>query len=827
MVLTDLLQHSSRQYPRQPAFTMRMGYRTVTLTFSQVNQAAQAIAQLLVRDYGCQPGDCVIICGPNTPQWPCVWWGCVLAGLRVVPIAPEYTPSMLEKIVAQTEAKVFFKSIAVKHNLSLPTLIIEHILQRALPAQGPMITYQARPFDCVQIMYTSGTTGDPKGVMLTHENIMSNLQALRVAIPLKSKHERLLSILPLSHMYELTIGFLLPFSTGVQVIYPHSRGAIRDLWCKYHITKMLAVPEFLKVTSGKLRAIIQQKGLTKLFDRLMALAVRVPSKRLRRLILWPIHRRMGGCLNTIASGGAPLDPELEMWWDTLGIWVLQGYGLTETSPVSTTNTWKARKLGSVGKPLSNVQIHIADDGEILIKGPNVFGGYFKNPEKTAEAFNRDGFFKTGDMGSFDQDGFLFLKGRKKYMILGPGGQNVFPEDIETALNLDQRVKDSCVLGLEAPGGAIDIHAVLILRDQQDASASAIIEQANGHLATYQHITGYSVWPDEDFPRSITRKVKREQVLKAVLEQASITGQGPNKYQPVTPLFNLLAHIVDQDAHTLRGDMQLGADLKFDSLMRVELISGIEEQLGVVIDETRVTNATTLDQLEAMLLAPAPAATVPKTAVWPQRWWARVIRYGIQSLFCSLTRWYFKLEVSGLENIKKVRGPVMFMPNHVSLLDGMVLTTALPRWRGVNNSFAAGFDVLYGEYKMVAWIVELAFNAFPFPRNESDHVTVGLQNVGTMLDAGNSVTFFPEGHVSLDGKPQVLKKGAALVAQIMQAPVIPVKLIGLAELVPYDHLVPSRRGNVRVIFGEPLVFQPWETPDAVHARLTEALERLGS
>ncbi len=823
MLLTDLLISSASSYAGRPALVMRMGYRTTVLTYAQVFEHAVKIARFLA-DAGVSHGDCVLLCAPNSPWWVCAWWACLLLGVRVVPLAPENTLPMLQKILEQTQAKVFLRGLSVKHDLGITTIIVEQLpflTEKTKPFDLTMV--RNRPFDCAEIMYTSGTTGDPKGVMLTHENIMSTLQALQQLLQLNGARERMLSILPLSHMFEQVIGLLLPYSIGAQVVYAHSHGAIRELLQAHHITKIIAVPEFLKLMAANLYGAVEQKHATRLFKKLLACANRIPSMRLRRLLFAPLHRRLGGRLDCIASGGAPLDHDLEIFWDMLGISIMQGYGLTETAPVVATNVWHAHKFGSVGKPLKHVQVHIADDGEILIKGPNVFVGYFKNPEKTTECFSADGFFKTGDIGHLDSDGYLFLKGRKKYMILSAGGQNVFPEDIETALNLQPAVKDSCVVGLEGDSGQVAIHAVILLKDAAVAP-DQMIQQVNDQLASYQRITGWTVWPEDDFPRSITRKVKRDAVLQ-VLKSKNTEADNRPVGGEITALMRLVAQVAGVAVQSLQPEHSLVNDLKFDSLMRVELVTSIEETLHITIDESAIVATTTIKDLESLIRCPSVVKKLPMVARWPRSWWARQIRRGLQGGLRITTRWLFKLRVEGEEHLAQVRRPVVFMPNHVSLIDPLLVTAALPAVLAESNSFAAGYDMLYGVYWWAATFLELSFNAFPFPRQEGDHISAGLKNVGTLLDAGCSVTLFPEGQLSIDGKLQPLKKGAGLIAQIMNAPIIPIKIIGLEELVPYDKLIPRKRGQVTVRFGKPVYISPLLSAEEALAQLTKAMENV--
>ncbi len=933
-LLTDLLAQSTQRFSSQPALTMRMGFRTTTLTYQQVYDLACRVA-LLLDKHQLNKGDPVIICAPNSPYWVVVLWGCLLRGCPVVPLAPQNTQTMLQLVAQQTNARLFFKARSVRHVLpDVVTYDLENlfegegslVLNRRSPPFGlkqasigangsespdhpesdqecKVLSSQKKPFAPMEnpqgdspshfgegsngggrrqpiaptnlalIMYTSGTTGDPKGVMLTHGNIMSDVLGAQELLSLQSDHERLLSVLPLSHMFELTVGLFLPYLLGAHIIYAHSHGAIRELLQTYRITKMAAVPEFLAVMRQQIYVQAHDNGKTAMLNRMFALAACMPLLRpysakaskgfvgqaLRRLVCWPVLKKFGGRLNTIACGGSALEAPVETFWDNLGVTVLQGYGLTETSPILTGNTFAHRRLGSVGKPLPMVSMRLSKDNEIEVTGPNITPGYFQHPAKTAEVFTSDGWLKTGDIGYCDNDGFWFLKGRQRFMIKGPGAQNIFPEDIEAVLHTLPGVADACVVGLTTPAGQLEIHAAFLLKDdalisfgpfetasgllrvsargeelrkqrlEPRTSASStldhIVQQANQQLASYQHITGWSIWPQDDFPRTVTRKIKRGEVI-AYLQQHGNKQLPTGAHAAVTKLITLLAQVSRVDSVLINGDTRLGTDLKFDSLMRIECITRIEEQYGILIDERLMTAQTTVAELETIIATAKPLTKMPRVKAWPRAWWARLLRMPGRGMISLVTTCLFnRIRVEGLEHLAGINGPVIIMPNHVSLIDGLVVMAALPPAIKKRISFAAAYDVLYEEYRTFAWLAELFFNAFPFPRHEHEHIATGLLNMGTMLDAGYNVVVFPEGRMSRDGNLSPLKAGAGLIALEMKAPVVPVKIIGLAGLVPYDHFLPRSRGSITVKIGKPMHFDAATSYQEAVALLDRAIRDL--
>ena len=502
-MLTDILKENAKKFPNRPALTMQMGFRTITLTYGQVYEMAQQTA-LFLQSKGVKKGDAVLLLAPNSPYWIVVFWACLLGGFVIVPLNTQSMPDFVDRVAKQTGAKILFKYLYFRHVIpNVQELDIEY-LPELVASFNPKDFKEPELHneDIFQILYTSGTTGDPKGVMLTHTNVYSNVVALSKVLDIHGAKERLLSVLPLSHILEQVGGFLLPYHYGAHIIYAHSPAAIGRLMRKYHITKMITVPEFLHIMMGRIEDEATKQGKLDLLKKLMVTSLKLNNKWIARKILFrKVLKAFGGQLDTLATGGAPLDPELEKKWNALGVYVLQGYGLTETSPTVAYNDFKHQRAGSVGRILEGVEVKLGPDNEIWVKGPNVFQGYFKNEQKTKEAFSPDGWFMTTDIGEFDKDGYLYLRGRKKYMILGPGGQNVFPEDIEWELNKVDGVKDSTVIGLERTGGHVEIHAVLLLEEGHTAEeAKHIVDEANKNLSSYQRITGFSIWPEIDIPR---------------------------------------------------------------------------------------------------------------------------------------------------------------------------------------------------------------------------------------------------------------------------------------------------------------------------------------
>jgi len=823
MTLIDILKRSVRKYPDATAVTIRRGFRTLNLTYKELYDLSKKVS-LFLKDQGVKKGDNVLLLAPNSPFWVAVFFGALMRGARIVPLNVQSTHDFVLRAFKQTHAPILFKYQLFKNSFPKKLKVfdidfLDELVESFAPSHYKPV--KIADDDLAQILYTSGTTGAPKGVMLTHKNIGSNVRTIAALINPESGKDRILSILPLSHILEQTIGLLLPIYKGVQIIYAHTPTVIAQLMKKYRITKMVAVPEFLQVIRSRILGVVSKEKKEKFFNFLLKLSRKINNRWMSRLLCYSVLKQFGGKLDTMASGGAPLDIDLEHWWNDLGIIILQGYGLTETSPTVTTNTYDIHRFGSVGKTIKDVEVKIAKDGEIWVKGPNVFKGYYKNKKKTEETFER-GWFKTGDMGEFDYDKFLFMRGRKKYMILGPGGQNVFPEDLEETLNRIKGVKDSAVLGLELPSGNVEIHAALLL-ERGAQKPEKIIEEANRQLASYQHITGWTVWPDEDFPRSATRKVKKESVREFLESGRKQKGEDSSA---VSPLIHLLSQVSHVSLKNIHPGSRLIRDLQLDSLKRVELIARIEQNFRVQIDETAIAPKTTVKQLQKMIDEGVPVKPLPELAKWPRSWWASIIRVILQQLFFMISRIFLRLKVEGLHNLKKVKEyPVIFMPNHLSNWDAVAVCRALPFKIEKDVSFAAAQDTVYEYYKHFAWLAELAFNCFPLPRHEGEKIKVGLENSGQMLDQGYSVLLYPEGKISENGTLLPLKEGAGLFATQMGVPIVPIKIEGMQEIFPYCVMLPRKIGSITVKIGEPMKFSRRDSYQEVTHKIHKALADL--
>ncbi len=807
-------------------FRHRAEFRTFSWSYQQVEKAAYQTAALL-HERGVAQGERAMIWAPNSPQWAIAFLGCLLAGVVPVPIDLRFRPPFLQKVQRQTEAMLLFTTrLKPDPELGIPTLLLEgleEVLQE-VPAdlfRPPRVGEE----DLAEILYTSGTTAQPKGVMLTHRNLLSELRGFQPVVPPEPEY-RFLSVLPLSHIFEQMGGLLLPIVRGGTVVYIGTirPSALVQALEEEHPNAMMLVPRLLELLRDRAdREMKLFPGALQLFGLLRTLASGLPNPA-RRALFWPVHRRLGGRLKYLVSGGAALDPELERFWEQVGMVVLQGYGLTETSSAVSCNRVEAHRLGSVGKPLANQEVRLAQDGEIQVKGPNVTPGYYRNPKLTAEAFDGE-WFKTGDVGQFDQKGFLYVRGRKKEVIVTSTGINVYPEDVEAALNRVPGVRDSAVV--EWQGG---VFAVLLLEEGIDPQR--VVAQANRQLDPSQKIRDYTLWPQHDFPRTPTMKVSRQRVLEYLREEGGGKRAAASAERWAPGPRQLVADLARVSPKKLATTAELGADLGLGSIELLELVSRIEQELGVDLPEEEVTPETTVGGLESLV---ERGRTETRGVSFP-RWAFSSPMQGLRKLLQQLLLFpslqiFCPPKVEGLENLRGLNAPYLLAANHTSMLDAPAILMALPPKRRDRTATAAWAEYFEAPGKpwwsralrrLEFYLAEALVPLFPLPQTRVFRPS--LRFAGELADQGWSLLIFPEGARTWTGAVGSFKEGVGVMASWLRLPVVPVKLEGLFQVLPTGQLVP-RRGRATVRFGRPLHFSPTASYLEITRQIEEAVKTL--
>ena len=817
--VVEFLKRCVDAHGSRDALLFKPGFRYQLWSYDRLWKESGQVATLL-QSRGLVKGDQAILWGPNSPQWVLIFFGCLRAGVVVVPLDLRSAPDYVERVVSRVSPKVAFTSRYTPKGdvtLGIPEMTFEE-LEGHIEGLGAPGLVETGPDDLVEIMFTSGTTGDPKGVMLTHRNLTANLEGISQYITCDPS-SRLLSILPLSHMYEQMGGLLTALYFGASVTYPTSRQptVLARTMRERRVTTMLLVPQALELLMNGIEREVRRQGKEALWLKLLKVAEKTPFP-LRRYLFGRVHRQFGGKLDFIVSGGAALDPDLARKWESLGVKIVQGYGATEASPVISNHSLRERRPDSAGRPLPNLEVRISKEGEILARGDSISPGYWNAPEQTATAF-KEGWYCTGDIGYLDEEGFLHIKGRVKDMIVLSSGQNVYPDDVQAVLNRHPSVTDSAVVGLPR-GSSVEVHAALLLND--DVEAEPIVSWANDQLAEHQKVRGHTVWPGEDFPRTHTLKVKKPLLIdllqgNATQVEASVVGSAPTGSQPgVRGLMDIIAELAKVDASEIAPEMTLGDDLGLDSLGRVELLSAVEADLGMYLEESQVGPQTTVRQLERMLDEGANNPPLTKFPDWGMDWWCRMTRGAIQRLLMfPILKLPYGLKVTGQENLRGIDGPVLFASNHSLGLDNPLIIKAVPpAWR--RRLAIAGADVLWKN--PVFWVMNpLLGNGFPLAHEGA--VRPSLENMGKILDDGWSVLIYPEGELTVGGPIKPFMNGTGMVAVEGRLSVVPIKLhinrLGAPVRFPV-----LRRGSVEVRFGEPLTFPPG-TP---YQEATQAIEQ---
>ncbi len=822
--LVDLLDESRRRFGPNPALLVKPTYKYLVWNYQQLWDGSGQVANWL-RQQGVGKGDRVLLWGPNMPQWVMAFFGVVRAGAVAVPLDVRSAPDFVSRVSRLTEP-----SLALASRRSdttpigeVPVAHLEDLDQRVAGCPREPAPVDVGPDDLAEIMFTSGTTGDPKGVMLTHRNVVSNARAVST-IFVGRETDRILSLLPLSHMLEQCGGMLVPLLSGARIIYPVSRQPtfLFKAFQENKISLLLLVPQGLQLLMNGIEREVERQGKSGVWEKLHNIAPKLPMAARRRLF-GAVHRRFGGGLRCVFSGGSFLDPILARKWENLGIPIVEGYGATEASPVVTFNPVSERVLGSVGKNLPGQKVRIAEDGEVLAAGPNITPGYWRNQQATDDSFEGE-WYKTGDLGHLDEAGRLYLRGRKKDLIVLANGQNVYPEDIEQQLAAHPQVTDGVVVGM--PGdtvGAETVHAVLLL-DADGAKRPdiirAIIEDVNSKLADHQRIASHSVWPDEDFPRTHTLKVKKALVLDHIknaespsAEPSPTPGSGP---QQVDPLAQLVAQVAQVPAAMVVPERSLSGDLGLDSLGRVELLSLIEQELGVYLDESLLGPSTTFAELQRLVEERAGAGgRNMEFFQWPLTPWCTNVREAIHhtALFPFLTSRYHA-DVSGLEGLDELDGPVIFAINHNAIkLDSMLVLKMLPRSLRRRMTYAAAAEFSFRN-RWIGVVVSLVANAFPIYREGG--IRPSLEHLGSVLDRGWNVGIFPEGDQQV-GQPMLpFQAGAGLLAVDGRVTVVPLRLVNHGRS---KRGLTGNRESISVRVGKPLRF----TPDTNYAEATQRIE----
>lgn len=757
--IRELFERYVLKNQNRTVFAHKKGYRTYVLTGKEFQINVNKITSLL-RKNNFKKGDKIILLSSDYLNWISVYFAAVMDGIIVVPLDILTDVTFLERIQKQVEAKAIFQDKGLVE-INIKTFYFQDLEESLKEIELTEISkIEIFPDDILEIMYTSGTTGEPKGVVLTNKNVLAGLESLIKAVFLL--RFKMLNLLPLSHIFGQIAGLFL---------YMYYNNTIYFL----DTIQPRKVIDFIRLK--RINGTIITPGILK------ALKDELDGKFVTNELGWQFQ--------IIGVGGASLDLELEKWWKKRVLAVIQGYGLTETCSVLSSNKILKTKTGSVGLILSGIERKIASDGEILVKGENVFSGYYKDEEKTMEVFE-NGWFKTGDIGVL-KNNRLFIKDRKKDIIVLSVGLKVYPIDVENIINLNEAVIDSCVIEKEGK-----VHAVLILKEQNDISD--IIFNVNKKLLSHQKISSYSIWPEDNFPKTFTGKIKKFLVKEKLKEER----EQKHNY---TDLISQIINNILNPRNKFTDNSKL-VELGMDSLKRVELISEIEKKFNIEIDEIKLNQETTISDLGKMLKN--EKINRIKFRKWPIFTISKIVRVIIQNIsFYTVGRFFTKTKYHGLENIKNITSPVIFASNHQSSWEGPCIIQKI----NTKVAVAASSDVVYGigvkgilniiKKKMIGFYCSIAYNTYPL--GPEIGIGTSMDFTGEMIDRGYSILIFPEGARTLDGEIHEFMSGIGYMVANMKLPVVPIKVDGFFHILPAGKSIP-RFGPSSIKFGKPIYFK---------------------
>jgi long-chain acyl-CoA synthetase len=843
-----------RAHLNERAYGQRCGYRMEWFTYGQVLEMAVSLAgDLETRGIG--KGERVMLWGENSAEWVAAFFGCALRGVVVVPMDDGASADFAGRVAVQVEAKLWVCSRKHAGDVSEagggPVVVLEEVkiptsrkgrekwgtLDQSFGAVGRL--------DILQIVFTSGTTAEPKGVVITHGNVLANIEPLSREMQAYLKYERwvhpvrFLNLLPLSHVFGQFLGMFLPPLLGGTVIFQEELkpSEIVNTIRRERVSVLVTVPRVLQSLKQKVERDLEDGGTIEGFRRRF-LASEGKHFLHRWWIFRGIRRQFGWKFWAFICGGAALDTETEEFWGRLGYAAIQGYGLTETtSLISVNHPFKLGK-GSIGKVLPGRDVKLADDGEILIRGGGVAAGYWDGGRPVAGGVtDKDGWYRTGDVGALDEAGNLYFRGRKKEVIVTPGGLNIYPEDLEAALRRQLEVKDCAVVGIER-GGNAEPCAVVILRDDArgEARMAGVVERANKSLAEFQRMRMWVEWPGRDFPRTNTQKPRRnliaEFAAKEILRPGEkVVGAGQS------PVEELIGRITGRSVRGLNTDATLDSDLGLSSLDRVELISALEDRYQVDLTETRFSAARTVGDVERMLSGEARGRAeyhYPRWVLrWPVTWLRWLAHYLLMRPAVILLGWP---RIEGRENLRGWNGPMLVVCNHITDVDVGFVQTVLPARLRNHIATAAGGESLealhtpaasrgwgLGIYDRTQWVLGVSLlNLFPLPREAGFRQSFAY--AGEAVDRGYSVLVFPEGRHTVDGTMNPFRTGIGLLANNLGIPVLPMRIRGLFEVKQAGQKF-APPWKIRVRIGQPMKFPVGTAPERVAQELQRAVEAL--
>jgi len=821
------------------AIRHRRGYRMETWSYAQIVQAANRLArELEFRDIG--KGDAVLLWGENSPEWLITFFACLLRGAVIVPVDHGSTVEFAFRIGREVNAKLVFRARTLPDSgLPIQTVVLESVSE--LSAARDSSPYPAPSLsrgDTLEIIFTSGTTSEPRGVVISHGNVLANIEPLEREIRKYLRYERIfhplrfLNLLPLSHVFGQMLGIFIPSFLAGTVVFIDSLkpSEIVDVSRRERVSVLVAIPRFVESLQREIQNKVERDGLTRQFNEDFASAENEHFLR-RWWRFRSIRSRFGWKFWAFISGGAALPEQVEVFWTRLGYAAIQGYGMTETTSLISLNHPFHTAQGSIGKVFPGVEVRVDEQGEILVRGENVAKAY-RRQDGAQPVAETDGWFRTGDLAETGKDGVLYFKGRKKNVIVTPAGMNVYPEDLEKELRRQPGVRDCVVIGLERDGNA-EPCAVLLL-DGAASNPESSVQSANRSLAEYQQIRNWFVWPDPDFPRTPTLKPLLPRIREVVNAKIGVTA---TTHEGDSAVAALITKITGRPVASGSRNAGLEADLKLTSLDRVELMSALEDRYQTELNEVKFSESGSIAQLEKLLTETRAASAEHVYPRWPQSSLVTALRLIVYYLLAWPATYLLAApRVRGRENLRGLHGPVLIISNHVIYLDIAWILPALPaRFRNRLATAMGGerlarmrrppkeMKLFGGLHERLDYFLALAlFNVFPLPQQSG--FLKSFSFAGDLADRGWNILVFPEGQTTVDGSIVAFRAGIGLLAKQLNIPVVPVRLAGLYDLKQKNGIL-ARPGHVKVVIGQPVRFSPDQDANEIARELERRVREL--
>lgn len=670
--------------------------------------------------------------------------------------------------------------------------------------------------DLALILYTSGTTGNPKGVMLSFGNIHAMATALG-EYEVFQKDDRFLAVLPLHHIFPLLGSAVVPLYFGSTIVFLKelSSDKILEAFKKYKITILIGVPRLYELFH---RGIMNKIKLSKIASFIFSVARHIKSQNLKKKIFKKVQDEFGGHIKYLISGGAKLDPEIGRDFGTLGFSVIEGYGLTETSPIISFTRPKQIKYGSCGHIIPMATVKFTEDGELLVKGDNVFQGYYNKPEQTAEAFTEDGYFKTGDIGSVDSEGFLTITGRTKEMIVLSNGKNINPMDIEAELMKlsDGIIEEVAVLEHDNILKAIILPnfkkiSEMKIQNINETIKWSIIDAYNAHAPKYKKILSLKL-VKEELPKTRLGKLRRFK-LKDIVNESNI--QRKDFTEPAFEEYRILKNYLQEAINkTVYPDNHIELDLGFDSLEMVELNAYINQNFGINVDEAIFSNNATVEKL-ALYLKENANKTAESHINWKEVL-AGDEEYRLPTsstgLFLGkiLGSFFFKsyIWVKREGKITLPKEPFILIGNHQSYLDAPILSAIIPT-KFLNNTYfmatAKHFPKGFRRF--------LADNTNTIVVDVNQNLGKTLKETAYALKKGKNMVIFPEGMRTRDGELGEFKKSFAILSKELGIPVVPFGIEGAYDSLPFGSFFPKPK-KIKIKFFDPIYPDDYKVEEIV-------------